>query len=144
MEAKANELRIGNYVASSGNPKNEETWVIGKVHSISSMDSQFEQIEVETDEDFTWFFKGNYFGIPLTEKWLLDFGFKTIMVNLYKLSIENWKELYVSLNSDGNVHFYISNGFNEIVIRSGKLCVHHIQNVFHDFTGEELTIKTID
>ena len=130
MELKATELRIGNYIFWDIPEKKNIIHVVDAI-----LPNTYHTIPISLGNH------KDYRAIPLTEKWLLDFGFKTIMVNLYKLSIETWKELYVSLNSDGNVHFYISNGFNEIVIRRGKLCVHHIQNVFHDFTGEELTIN---
>jgi len=36
---KASEIRIGNLIASSGNKEDIETWVIGEVISISSLDS---------------------------------------------------------------------------------------------------------
>jgi hypothetical protein len=141
---KANELRIGNIIASSGNPRNVETWVIGKVVSISSLESQFEQIEVETDEEFTWFFKDSYFGIPLTEEWLLKFGF-TFWVD--ELGIKAFYLVY------GIEYFCVAtNGFwqlrsglknNDSAWRMGNnypflKYVHQLQNLYFALTGEEL------
>lgn len=132
---QANELRIGNIIASSANQANKETWVIGKVHSISSIDAKFEQIEVETDESFTWFFKDNYFGIPLTEDWLVKFGFKNEKLNRYRLG-----KLLIALESDsykkGRVYY------NSWAIKERKpKYVHSLQNLYFALTGKELEIE---
>lgn len=130
---KASELRIGNTIASSGNPSNIDTWVIGNVVSISSLDTEFEQIEIETEEEFTWFFKDNYFGIPLTEEWLLNFGaeryeFDNGQLNQYRIS---------------NRLFVFRDGFWTDYGSSKSLrYVHQLQNLYFALTGEELEITT--
>lgn len=144
---KANELRLGSLIASSGNPSNIETWVIGKVVSISSLESQFEQIEVETEEEFTWFFKDNYFGIPLTEEWLIRFGFTG----------HDYKHLFFYEGFRYNLKtktLSILRGCDKAGESQKDECgypclsdlipcefVHTLQNIIHSLTGKELEIK---
>ncbi len=141
---KAEELRIGNFIASSGNPKNIETCVVGKVHSISSMDTQFEQIEVETEEEFIWFFKNSYFGIPLTEKWLIDFGFKKYAessvckgwaIGVNPITQDYLLNLTWMKNEDGTLaECFYKNGYFTIQH------VHQLQNLYFALTRKELRI----
>ena len=135
MEAK--NFRIGNFIASSGNPENIETWVIGKVYSISSMDSKFEQIEIETEEEFTWFFKDNYFGIPLTEKWLINFGFIGQPCDYTK------DKLSVCLKGSDSFHKAGRTYYNSwAILEKQPTYVHELQNLFFAITGTELELKT--
>ena len=134
---KATELRIGNWIASGANHQNIETWVIGKVHSISCLNSQFEQIEVETEEEFTWFFKNNYFGIPLTEEWLVKFGFDQNNVDIEKYECK-WYKLSFTLDYWNAQKFFIYGyiGGNKTI-----KYVNQLQNLYFALMGEELTIK---
>jgi len=50
----------------------------GKVLSIGQEDQEFEQIYCECEESFNWYFRDNYFGIPLTKEWLVEFGYKKV------------------------------------------------------------------
>lgn len=136
---KANNLRIGNIVASSGNPSNIKTWVIGKVISISSLDTDFEQIEVETDEEFTWFFKDNYFGVPLSIEKLLSFGFKELRDGIYQFWSKDSGIFQVMICSDNN-------GFGIRIWTTGTLgrTIHYVnefQNLFYSLTGVELEMS---
>jgi hypothetical protein len=148
---KASDLRIGNYIASSGNHDNTETWVVGKVHSIGSMNSQFEQLEIETEEEMTWFFKDSYFGIPLTEKWLLDLGFeKWTWCNdcafmplffgdsLYCRFYNNeWHIKRMKVGRDKKCVFGKTEG--KYVLPKGKIkYVHQLQNLYYALTATEL------
>ena len=73
---KANELRIGNYITSGVNGVfNKDLMNIGRVVEIGNIDREFEQIYCECEESFEWFFKDNYFGIPLTDEWFEKWGF---------------------------------------------------------------------
>jgi hypothetical protein len=129
---KSSELRIGNFIASRKEFSDIST--IGEVHSISSLDAQFEQLEVETDEDFTWFFKDNYCGIPLTEEWLLKFGFKLTEVDYY----ERFDcVIHLDINRIFIAHGEYPNSFeSEIAIPK---YVHQLQNLYFALTGTELT-----
>ena len=140
---KASEIRIGNLIASSGNKEDIETWVIGEVISISSLDSEFEQIEVETAESIEWFFKDNYFGIPLTEEWLLKFGFereyelrKTVYyMNNYSIILWVYKNGRIDLRIGGI-------DFKDKDVRFKKYqYVHQLQNLYFALTNTELEIR---
>lgn len=130
------ELRIGNWVAScnENTRDNPETWVVGKVYSIGSIECQFEQIEVETEDEFTHFFKDSYFGIPITEQVLLDCGFKK-------------KQDYITgvglcyFYTKESVKYRIDSFFNIPVLSIKLKHLHQLQNLYFTLTGTELEYK---
>ena len=128
---KASEFRIGNWIASGRNLEQQETWVIGKVHSISSMESDFEQLEVETAEDFTWFFKDGYWGIPLTEEILLDCGFFKYN-NAYVLEVP--KESVYEFNFSIWDDFTYNSAEFPVELKH----LHQLQNLYFALTNKEL------
>lgn len=133
---KADSLRIGNIIASSGNPTNKKTWCIGKVVSISSLDANFEQVEVETDEEITWFFKDNYFGVPLSVEKILSFGFKELRDNIYQFWSKDVGIFEVMICSDNNgfgIRVWVNGTFGRTIYY-----VHDFQNLFYSLTGIEL------
>ena len=65
--------------------------------------------------------------IPLTEEWLLRFGFKK--------GVKYWS--YNGFDVDFKEWF----GFNKMVAKSPLKHVHQLQNLYFSITGEELTIK---
>lgn len=74
--------------------------------------------------------------IPLTEEWLLKFGFEKMSTNEYWFGIiAKGKILHISLS--GNVEIM---GLNFNSIRLGDICkyVHQLQNLYFALTGEEL------
>ena len=74
--------------------------------------------------------------IPLTEEWLLKFGFDEITPKYYVLNIdENNSFTYYYTFSGGFWHFE----FEGISIKIKY--VHQLQNLYFALTGEELTIK---
>jgi hypothetical protein len=137
------ELRIGNLIASSGNPSNKETWIIGKVISISSLNTDFEQLEIETDEEFTWFFKDNYFGIPLSIDILKNMGFKELRDGIYQFWSKDVGIFQVIVCSDNNgfgIRIWVTGTFGRTIYY-----VHDFQNLFYSLTGVELdTSKLIN
>ena len=114
-----NELRIGNYITDIYSSKNAyfEIVIIG--------------------EDTTKYGAGfcSYYShikpIPLTEKWLLDFGFEN--------KEENWEK------SDSNLwDFLIILDYESFMYSYSKLeikHVHQLQNLYFALTGEELTLN---
>ncbi len=118
MEAK--ELRIGNYVESSiieiGMLKVLAITTARDTNYINACDIKF----IEP--------------IPLTEEWLLKFGFRftSISDTYFKNTDDNLKQV--------NIHHkpFMLYSFN----CSTKLeYVHQLQNLYFALTGEELTIK---
>jgi len=125
---KANELRIGNYIIRNGfKPEIVDGW------------KMFAKIEQVPD----W-----YFPIPLTEEWLLKFGFeKTESDNseelyLWSIQIANNTSLYFNRDID---EWYLSHEWNSNHFKNDfwnkPKYVHQLQNLYFALTGEELQWK---
>ena len=104
---KAEELRIGN-------------WVFNKAHERKQLN------EIYTDCSI-------YDPIPLTEEWLLRFGFKCFDID----EIGTYKKGVFVLVPNAKTHFTCT--------YSGRMlrfitCVHQLQNLYFALTGQELTI----
>jgi hypothetical protein len=120
----ANELRIGNLI-------NYWEYVSG-VWKISKVD--WADIKIQSIDPID-----NYRPIPLTEEWLLKFGFE---VNTdYASEDNNWYDYlknYVRISMPYFTYNF-ENGESEIEIKY----VHQLQNLYFALTGEELTIKEL-
>ena len=116
---KANELRIDNIV----NYFYHETCLNGIVTSINKKSitvNHHATIKIKSN---------NILPIPLTEEWLFDFGFEKMHDGNFwnkKLCIRKDRDLFYALYEQGRI--YIQH-------------VHKLQNLYLDFTDEEL-IKT--
>ena len=113
---KANELMIGNYVKLKG------------------YDKPIRVLIIDTTETST---NTKYEPIPLTEEWLLEFGFEKQENNWKRLCICNdWTYLYwerlAGVELSVNKHS---------VMLSHIKYVHQLQNLFFALTNQELTIK---
>jgi len=110
---KANELRIGNYYYG-------DVLFPSEYNVITANDL----VELDSDplDDY-------YQPLPLTEEWLIKFGFKKIKTN---------NCVYWTLN---NVDVWELNGIyaneNDLPIQS----IHQLQNIYFALTNEELTMK---
>lgn len=106
---KANELRIGNWVNDQG-----LNLQVGMINSeiVKSMEP-----------------------IPLTEEWLIKFGFKRDELNGYYYP--TWRK-FIPIYKRG--HYY---NFNGISLSCNDFeYVHQLQNLYFTLTGEELTYNT--
>ena len=113
MEAK--ELRIGNYVRWNNT-------------AVSQMElSDFSNwYNDENSHEYGDFIKP----LPLTEEWLLKFGFK------FK---EEYKEFYLkNITLSVRKNFFEFDYYGDIV---NIKYVHQLQNLYFALTGEELTLK---
>jgi len=118
MELKATELRIGNYL--------DETGDIVKVG--------FRTFEYYNDPEMEKIMRETIKPIPLTEEWLVKFGFDVFQ----DLSDDNI--MYVK---DG---FYVNDLFQPEdcgfpIAKKAIGFVHQLQNIYFALTGEELTVK---
>jgi hypothetical protein len=98
---------------------------------------QIEVIELKKDEImFSGDFKGKWQAepIPLTEEWLIKFGFKNSGMGFYR-KIESCMEL-INI-SDLYFRFY----YKGKSVQADMNHVHQLQNLFHALTQKELTIK---
>ena len=119
---KANELRIGNWYDHNGIPKQATPNTIEEVW----------------ESERSWCKP-----IPLTEEWLLKFGFE------YRYA--GWFEMRSRFNGDYfEMNFHIITKEIHLLQDSGRkyevhLCnikhVHQLQNLYFALTGEELTIN---
>lgn len=109
----AKELRIGNYYYWE---RDKELMRV----------APFDFHELYTEEDDT----ENWNPVPLTEEWLLKFGFE----NGKKGSFE------VAYNGDDFAYGFMTIRIGRNFILKRKY-VHELQNIWFALTGEELTIK---
>ena len=123
---KATELRIGNLIFQSGQ--------ITTIENISRSINDWERVNNKRLFDCT--------PIPLTDEWLLDFGFSFKEDDLgfyFKWELKDDKKefvFYVPGDEHPHRHKYYCGGWN------GEIkYVHQLQNLYFALTGEELTLK---
>lgn len=128
---QAKDLRVGNFIQSNGLHK-------GKIVVVDQILCKYNY-----EPDRVLFFKdynsGDYAKdcepLPLTEEWLLKFGFEFDEITWYNSKFTKF------FMSQGNGGFdYWINRFADPIVGNIK-SVHQLQNIFHALTGEELTIK---
>jgi hypothetical protein len=122
---RANELRIGNWVNDDGDIEQ-----VNKDHFY--------------EDDYVDNLKGVE-PIPLTEEWLVKFGFD----NHLKKRIGD-TDLYLQVDSKDSLTehgVYLSTDIGDGLTTDpktyidGYFFIHQLQNLYHALTGEELTIK---
>lgn len=69
--------------------------------------------------------------IPLTEEWLLRFGFEKPLNSSWCVKGE------IELDLDKGIKYFIFGNLKHVELKH----VHQLQNLFYALTGEELTIK---
>lgn len=113
---KAAELRIGNWIQSSSN---KEYQINLSWYECCKDSTEGRDIQLDT------------FPIPLTEEWLIKFGFELNSNN-------NWSHWNFGLNFYKDGDFFES---DQLPIFIYLQYVHQLQNLYFAITGEELTIK---
>jgi hypothetical protein len=125
---KANEFRIGNFVtAKLRSGKGREI-----IHKITG----YNITNLESDITTVFIFQP----IPLTEEWLLKFGFRVKENDWYSIKTKNrWIRFEISLNKKRCILFDTKE------IKYCDKCfvnyIHQIQNLYFALVGEELTIN---
>jgi hypothetical protein len=114
---KAEELRIGNLVSS-----------IGIIYKVTSIDIHGNIKGVEGSTSFNLDKTAN--SIPLTEEWILKFGFDDL--GTYGYGRGNF---HICLHEN---EFYFPINNRKVFIKY----VHQLQNLYFALTGEDLEIKT--
>jgi len=122
---KANELRIGNLVSNDGCLNTIENLMSDGVCTLKTMQGNFIHAKYDLIKP-----------IPLTEEWLVKFGFEKDGDDLV---LDTDLFLLVSYNDDDFVHLKSNNLETIISIKY----VHQLQNLYFALTGEELTIKQL-
>ena len=107
---KANELRLGNLVIDG--------------HDVEVVNYRMIEMLVKNQAEFD--------PIPLTEEWLLKFGFMKIDGSFFKLSF-----LFYGLKIKDAIGFQFRKGEFSIQLKY----VHQLQNLYFALVGEELKLK---
>lgn len=123
---QAQELRIGNYLELLGE--------VIKVEGIFNLPKRKEMYWIKSEGIIDA--KIIHFRpIPLTEEWLLDFGFKDINNKSFKLLKHTHHDVMFRIFDGGAISYCEKNEY--VLVKS----VHHIQNLYFALTGEELTLN---
>lgn len=126
---KATELRIGNLV------KSEQ----GAIHQVLNLYTANLSIAAFHDlEDECTPYYDNIFGIPLTEEWLVRFGFENndgeFRKEHYRIKIE------IHIEHKDDIRVNISDDVGDVYLKYAEYkYVHQLQNLYFALTGEELT-----
>jgi hypothetical protein len=127
---KAEELRIGNFVYQT-----EHKFSSNPFKSIKQFDeSNWYRIGecIEFLEDFE--------PIPLTEEWLLKFGFSK---NRHTYNWHNVSEYFGMIEQYGVTFTYVESGNFDTIYGREIRHVHQLQNLYFALTGKELEINQI-
>lgn len=129
---KASELRRNNLVY-----RFEEGVGFGIVKVTSSEIEELECIEEDADLWNDGFYLTE---IPLTEEWLLRFGFKETEKQTYEITdFKDCIDFCVSIYEDKVILTFWS--YDHIYFRYSEMNVHQLQNLYFALTGEELTLS---
>jgi hypothetical protein len=116
---KANELRIGNLV---------DSYCVSEiiVHSVCSINNEV------FNEDIGEIPLHSLTPIPITEEWLVRFGFLPVGLLYMHPNCD-----YISFDLKNKIIKIVHVWFTEVKIEY----IHQIQNLYSSLTGEELTMK---
>lgn len=129
---KSTELRIGNYVGDEND-----------IAIVESIDKDGCMLQFINDEKKGFRITQPINPIPLTEEWLLKFGFEKKIDDLFAIKL---KYLYNSVKyyEDEKIWIYYNDDNNAgcNAIADFKY-VHQLQNLYFALTGEELIINEL-
>ena len=115
MSIKAQELRIGNFLEVGGN-----------IWTVSDIFSNPDELYFKENENYNHLL--NAVGIPITEEWLLRFGFSNEnLLDEYYLEPYYFNIIDMTLDIGG---IYVDLKY-----------IHQLQNLIHALTGKELELK---
>lgn len=136
MPLKAKDLRIGNLIYICGNTLDTYQTYYPRVVSVDIIREISEENEERPDAMLSAFNP-----IPLTEDWLVKFGFEKskarIIGNRYTFGINPRTEDYIIIINQVDTtkqEFFYQNSFFDIKY------VHQLQNLYYALTGTELNI----
>ena len=123
---KASEIRIGNWIDVKEHPFPDRI-----PFGIQAFDSWYWFYELSLDENALE-------PIPLTEEWLLKFGFEKWLFNRHRYFKKKSKNTFMIEHTIEGFYFTYDN--NAITVTE----VHQLQNLYFALTGEELMLSTQD
>jgi hypothetical protein len=140
---KATELHIGNLIYIIGDGIQDPERMICKVDGIHAVTN--DRYVVYVEEDGQEEMEGNDFiqPIPLTEEWLIKFGFK----NKETFGFNYYYKYFKQTDTKGceqQSNFALGRKGTEVFINNVWICgieyVHNLQNLYFALTGQELEI----
>ncbi len=126
---RANELRIGNLLRFQAT--NETVKVLG-INAHESNNGIYNTISFKKDINLYCEQVKLLSPIPLTEAWLVIFGFKDINNKSFKLLKHNHHDIIFRIFDGGAISYCEKNEY--VLVKS----VHHFQNLYFALTQEEL------
>lgn len=129
---KAQELRIGNYIYGQYSFDDESKKELCEVLALDSTGELMEHEIWVGGESGKREFYYEFEPIPLTEEWLIDFGFRKDEETSYRWFMEDW----LTYDLDDNC-IRISDSW----VFGKRKYVHELQNLFFALTGRELERK---
>lgn len=132
----ASELRIGNYITDIWAHKNSYFQVkqIGEKHLWYGLNSS-DSFKALND---------NIRPIPITEDWLVKFGFKIAdeVNGGYLISINyDWQKEYLYCSKRGTIGLWNDEKKQDFIIMNKCEFIHQFQNLYFALTGNELIFK---
>ncbi|HMR90255.1 MAG TPA: hypothetical protein PKD51_18965 [Saprospiraceae bacterium] len=118
---QANELRIGNKLLFTDSPH----------QGILTVNSAIIKQAEDDIKRFNYFFQP----IPITEEWLLKFGFESLRDGWFMFSEKGDIKFDISYITESNIYFYCCGKTRTLKF------VHDVQNLYHALTQTELQIK---
>ena len=132
---KATELRIGNLVLDD---TSDNIMIVSKIESVSYTEwnsgdkYNISCLQFGTKQSY---YDGNFKPIPLTEEWLLKFGFEKDDFSSRFIAYKN----KIRLIHDTQKNTFLVDSVNHVKLYLQY--VHQLQNLFHSLCGEELQIN---
>lgn len=125
---QASELMIGNLISFEG-----------LICIINKIDEQGVVVKFQKNNELEWIDLFQFYPIPLTEEWLLKFGFEITKQTKEDNNIWTFKgsECKFELEQIIKFHLYDNMHFGTEIKH-----VHQLQNLYFALTGEELKFKT--
>lgn len=122
---KPSELRIGNVINGTMNAN-----IVGQLTVTGRIIAQFEEFETALKD---------YESIPLTEEWLLKFGFGLTQIDriISNYSIQSLSLNFYNTEIERGMWLRFYHGNAQIKIQY----VHQLQNLYFALTGKELKIS---
>lgn len=132
---EAQELRIGNYINGSIGDDSELV-----LCSVTGYDPRDEFIFVSNDNNIHYAEFVDFQPIPLTEEWLLRFGF--IKLNNRHEFVHGENERNMSICCEDNYFlFFVEDEISYNTIRKELKLVHQLQNLFYCLCGIDLELN---
>jgi len=119
---KAKELRIGNFLYRQTLPVIPANFINKKIISVGKVDEDLFNNKIDCQ----------FAPIPLTEEWLLKFGFEIV-----KGAHQSWRTIKINDEKSFDIQFIDG----EVFYSDTRLkYVHKLQNLYFALTGQELQL----